>query len=353
MGNSGSVFHNAGFPEAHGRAFQAVADRLDRIIISRTRSPLSIQLLEEGYAAKGFGIKVKTCDWGPFLGFALADVAFSKLGSDPNAAQKVIDKSLHATAFDRSLTDIDTLYLSTQRLVYLRHNAKILFWVLRGGNVITCPGRSEQFELQDAGPAEPRWRLVYRGQVVKGLVNGSPSGRSRDPRKNCVTSDYDLWGVFPRRASQTARMGMDRQVPLMNCKTNNPVGSGIKSRIAQLAAGVARSAPERVRRVVDPRTYQTTEHRYREDPEFGNINFCTYDTAQALNRELRTTANYQGGNAVHHNDDLGNPFCQGLERQVIAFVPGAGASLVSSDSYVQWTARYRTDYLVYDNPLFM
>src|SRR5256885_977462 len=51
------VYRKAGFPARHGEACQEVANETDRIIVSRCAQEIGIQLLEENYASKGFGIK--------------------------------------------------------------------------------------------------------------------------------------------------------------------------------------------------------------------------------------------------------------------------------------------------------
>lgn len=77
-GIAGERYERAGFHPAHGLAIQSVANDLDRLIVSRCAATLAIQLLDEGYSSKGFGIKAKSCNWGPFAGFALNHVHFAK-----------------------------------------------------------------------------------------------------------------------------------------------------------------------------------------------------------------------------------------------------------------------------------
>ena len=48
------------------------------VIASRQLNPLCTDLMMEGYAAKGFHIKAKTCDWGPMAGFVALDPCFTK-----------------------------------------------------------------------------------------------------------------------------------------------------------------------------------------------------------------------------------------------------------------------------------
>lgn len=78
MSNAAEAYRKAGFPLSHGLAVQEVADQTDRIIVSRCAQEIGIQLLEENYASKGFGIKAKRCDWGPFAGFAMGHFQYSK-----------------------------------------------------------------------------------------------------------------------------------------------------------------------------------------------------------------------------------------------------------------------------------
>jgi hypothetical protein len=61
----------AGFPTVHIEAFKRVAARNKMVVSSRELNPLCTDLVLENYAAKGFHIKAKTCDWGPMAGFVL------------------------------------------------------------------------------------------------------------------------------------------------------------------------------------------------------------------------------------------------------------------------------------------
>ncbi len=63
-GLAGPILEGAGIHPSHGLAIQSVASDLERIIISRCATPAGIQLLDEGYASKRYGIKAKSCDWG-------------------------------------------------------------------------------------------------------------------------------------------------------------------------------------------------------------------------------------------------------------------------------------------------
>ena len=64
-----AALQRTGMPVSHGRVFQDVANRMDCVISSRAVGPAVTQLLEEGYATKGFHNKAKSCPWGPMAGF--------------------------------------------------------------------------------------------------------------------------------------------------------------------------------------------------------------------------------------------------------------------------------------------
>lgn len=96
------VYRKAGFPAKHGEACQEVANETDRIIVSRCAQEIGIQLLEENYASKGFGIKAKSCDWGPFAGFAMGHFQYSKFetGEERYKKQIAFFKSSGHTGFE-------------------------------------------------------------------------------------------------------------------------------------------------------------------------------------------------------------------------------------------------------------
>lgn len=64
----------------------------------------------------------------------------------------------------------------------------------------------------------------------------------------------------------------------------------------------------------------------------------------------------------HHNDDLGNPFRNDVEEELIAFVPGhqlphfitsntgGGRASRSSIGWNQWIERFEADFVIYHNP---
>lgn len=382
-----TIYRRAGFPFRHGQAFQEIANETDRIIISRCTQEIAIGLLEENYASKGFGIKAKSCDWGPFAGFAMGHFQFSKFETGEDRYRKQIQffrDGEHHTGFRNDQVHIsmaapETLRLTTRRLEFLASVGKIRIpGGIAPGNPVTCEGPFGPLVfwlVEMNGASDAKWALAHKLSVpkplqglaqrsqgapgvdsadrwgttilVQGMVNMLPEDRNlSDPAKNCVAGDFDLWAVFPRRGSSMAKHGMDRQARIF-AGANPNASKGIQDRVRALQADTLNRAPERKHlKMVGG---QMQEFRYREDPEYGNISPLVFHTAHLLNGRIAQKG-YRGGRMVHHNDDMGNPFRSDIEKELIAFVPGRGAFFIDDGSYMQFIAAFRDEYAVYDNP---
>lgn len=397
-GPTGPILERAGMHPAHGLAIQSVANDFERIVISRCATPAGIQLLEEGYASKGFGIKAKSCDWGPFTGFAMAHIQYSKFadGSSRAAYNKQANFFAHArsdTGFKAtdvggsaseglyvqlhsSMATPDVLKLSKPRLEYLKRHNVIQFGEVRDGARIECdsPFGRLMFILVDLKTVSPAtWGILHRdnfsvgeksvtladgGQwtLARGMTNTAPGGTPQDTHRRCCTGDYDLWGVFPKKNSRVASTrslamhGMDRQLQVFSAAIPN-VSQGIKARISQLQNATMNQAVAR--------KHHEYGGEYKEDREKGNISALTLHTAREMNRRIRANG-YKGGDMFHHNDDLGNPFRSDVEEDLIAFVPGEmhphfiqstkmGAGANGHMGWSAWVRQYEADYVVYDN----
>ena len=379
------VYRKAGFPHTHGQAFQEIANEFDRIIVSRCAQEIGIQLLEENYASKGFGIKAKSCDWGPFAGFAMGHFQYSKFETGEERYRKQINffKSSGHTGFENEhihleMAKPEVLRLTTRRLNFLLRRRKITITPGIGdGAVLSCAGPFGQLALRlvlmpgssDAcwgflhysAPSQELQKLALNNQktvgvdsskdwnkltFVKGMVNLLPEDRNLgDPAKNCVAGDYDLWGVFPRKGSSMAMHGMDRQSRIF-AGANPNASQGIQKRVAALQQDTLSRAPERTHvKIIDG---QRQEFKYKEDPELGNVSPLLMDTMHKLNRRIKEKG-YRGGRMVHHNDDMGNPFRSDVEKDLIAFVPKDRAYFITNAAYYDFIRPYQDQYAVYDN----
>jgi len=389
--NALDIYRRAGFPKKHGHAFQEIANESDRIIISRCAQEIGIGLLEENYASKGFGIKAKSCDWGPFAGFAMGHFQFSKFETGDERYKKQINffqESTH-TGFKNDNLHIEmakpeTLRLTTNRLKYLASLKKIdLIPGVENNALVRCRGPfgTVVFKLVYVpGASDAQWAFLHRSKppkqleqlardnqgkpgvdpesewnkwtFVKGMINTLPEDRNMsDPAKNCVAGDYDLWAVFPRRGSSMALHGMDRQQRIFaganpNAGENRKTGAFILKQVKALQNDVASRTPQR--------TYttnvggQSQKFTYQEDPELGNVSPLLMDTMHKLNRRIKDKG-YRGGRMVHHNDDMGNPHRSDVEKQLIVFIPNRGVFFIDDGSYYRFIKEYEKDYAVYDN----
>jgi Anthrax toxin LF subunit len=394
-GPAGALLERAGIHPSHGLAIQSVANDLERIVISRCATPAGIQLLDEGYSSKGFGIKAKSCDWGPFTGFAMAHIQYSKFADGSSLAaynkqKNFFDHARSDTGFratdvggraaqagqaHSSMAASDVLKLSKTRLEYLKRYNAIHFDQVRDGARLECdsPFGRLMFILVDLKTgSSATWGLLHRdnfslagpnvtladgGQwtLVRGMANTAPGGTPQDPHRRSCTGDYDLWGVFPKKNSQVASTrsltmhGMDRQLQVFSAARPG-VSQGIKARVGQLQKATMNQAVARTHHVYG---------KYTEDREKGNISALTLHTAREMNRRIRANG-YKGGDMFHHNDDLGNPFRSDVEEDLIAFVPGemhphfiqstkTGTGAHGHIGWNAWVKRYEADYVVYDN----
>lgn len=391
------ILERAGFHPSHGAAIQSFADDFERIVVSRCATPAGIQLLNEGYPSKGFGIKAKSCDWGPFTGFAMAHTAYSKFSG--GATAKAYNKQANFFAHARSdtgfaATDAGSdkipfgpqqrhssiageadILLSKARLEYLRSHGEIEFSEVADGAPIRCisPFGPMVFYMADCKTGSTaNWGIWHRDNFVvgadqvtlqfggkwslaRGMCNLSPGGTPADRHRRCCTGDYDLWGVFPQKNSSVAntrslaKHGMDRQLSVFSAAL--PTASkGIKERIKQLQEATLGQAVARTHHVYG---------KYTEDREKGNISALTLHSAREMNRRIRAHG-YQGGDMFHHNDDLGNPFRSDVEEDLIAFVPGdavphfiqsttTGTGAHGHIGWNAWIKKYEATYVVYDN----
>lgn len=380
------VYRKAGFPPKHGEAVQEVANETDRIIISRCAQEIGIQLLEENYASKGFGIKAKSCDWGPFAGFAMGHFQYSKFETGLERYQKQIAffKDAGHTGFKSDDPKIhiemakpDVLRLTTKRLQFLQRRGLIKIEPrIEHDAIVSCTGPfgPVAFKLVFMQGSDACWAFLHRSAppenlqklakdnqgtvgvdspkdwgkwtLVKGMVNLLPEDRNlSDPAKNCTAGDYDLWAVFPRRGSSMSRHGMDRQARIF-AGVNPAAGTRIKKLVGALQKDALDRAPERTH--VKMVGGKPQEFKYTEDPELGNVSPLLMDTMHKINRRIKQKG-YRGGRMVHHNDDMGNPHRSDVEKQLIAFIPRDRAYFIDNAAYYAFIRPYEADYAVYDN----
>ncbi|MDR0788116.1 MAG: CyaA/EF/ExoY family adenylyl cyclase toxin [Gemmatimonadota bacterium] len=344
MGLFSKYDKDAGFPKAHLEVFQTAAKTNNIVISSRELNPCCTDLVLESYAAKGFHIKAKTCDWGPAAGFVVADPRFIK-GSTTVEKQT---ESLKA-AFEYKVVAIP-LFISKDRLQSLidEHAIKVASQTADRYNVTAFSEKANRdfsFVLHKVagkvpGGEKEMWGVYYDPKEppqavanqtvcglktlppgvtdtptgvllhpVMGLVNPGDADGSRLGVRSAVAGDYDLFCIFtPKKLDDVVHtLGINnRPMPLR--ATVQPTASEKIKRLAHQGGHVFADGKEKAE-IADK----------KEDPHQGNISFGVMKIKNSLNAACRNNG-YKGGNIVQHSDYGGNPFGE-IDYPLIFFIP--------------------------------
>jgi hypothetical protein len=321
----------AGFPPPHVEAFKRVAARNKMVISSRELNPLCTDLVLENYAAKGFHIKAKTCDWGPMAGFVLEDPRFTKASQNAEKQQADIEHAFEADA------RCSPVFISEARLTKLRERGIIAQTGTATPDRLTVSGAPTSgtampFLLVKAPPALPgaasqtMWGLYYApGQTprqagnrkllpltlpsqkdlapVMGMVNPA-NADGKLGIKSTVAGDYDLWCVFPHETAKDPGIH-DRAMPL---RATLPPTVGPLVRQRAEAAGLVFGQGQMAKLAAQ-----------KEDQHLGNVSLGIQKIRNELNLECQG-AGYTAGNVVQHSDYGGNPFGT-IDYPLIFFIP--------------------------------
>lgn len=376
-----------GFVPAHAEACGTVAERTNTIILFREPGKMARGLIEENYAMKGFRIDTKSCDWGPMSGFVCVDPRLTKdpkyAVPDKNvlwteqAVGGDIEKKYFGTVDDPTWkAGVVPIVISQNRIDFLKKNGKIAPRPADGGYVgestatngtfvfrwrlvaadgrphpwlkgrvsrdhfVLCADNRGEKVLSYPGATKP---IRFEGyETVLGITN--PGTAENLGFKACVTADYDLLSVWPgppvgvknplaqlpgphdamelhhKLQNQVQHLAerldrddpySDRRFPIRPLKSE-PVSSTM---LDPLPGGVPRQLN------IDARPKQGGNF---EHYKYGDISNRILNIKVLLNSTI-ISKGYQGGNAVHHNDEVGNTaLAKGSLSEclpIIAFTP--------------------------------
>lgn len=317
----GDVLNITGIPRSHMAAFQAVANAKNCVVMSRAVGTSCTQLIEEGYASKGFHVKAKSCNWGPMAGFVLEDPNLTKRApSERDKQQSDLEHALN----DWSATSTP-LYISDARCKALL-SAGII--TRRGGDDRSMVVSGAQTESSGDGPDRVLRRYFFKLQQV-----------ASNTLKNGVGPHmYAVKYVDPGKAIHSSEDVQDEGHVHAMC---NPPGqggtaAGVRGAITgdydlfSLAIHKSLYSPgTEGNRGVDSRmiSVRGLEQNIRakkqdvgEDIHTGNMTGRLTDMRNALNAAFQS-AGYTGGNMVHHSDEAGRPFVDDVDLPVFAVVP--------------------------------
>jgi hypothetical protein len=354
----------AGFPMVHVEAFKRVACRNRMVISSRELNPLCTDLVLEGYAAKGFHIKAKTCDWGPMAGFVPEDHRFTKGKQKIEDQQRDIVKAFghHARCVPLFISDDRFQKLKKCGLVSATSSKGLVSEVTASpeGSGTTYKFTLVKLTVQPPGCEKTMWAVYYHpGETevpstarhvltgdfpqwpglrpVYGMTN--PDSDAKLGVRAAVAGDYDLWCIFPHASIGGAGVA-DRLMPLranlisssnqgttmgkLLKKFGDAGGANVRppgafvTQQAQAAKLVFASGQERVKLADD-----------KEDKHLGNISH----TVMKIRNELNVACNSKAGNVVQHSDYGGNPFAT-IDYPLIFFVPDPDRDFSHADAPV-------------------
>ena len=356
-----------GFVPAHAEGCGAVAERTNTIILFREPGKMARGLIEENYAMKGFRIDTKSCDWGPMSGFVCVDPRLTK---DPKYAipkKNVLwtKQAVHGDIEKKYFGAVDDpdwkagivpIVISQKRIDFLEKDGKItplpaddgyvgestatngafVFqwrlvaadgrphpWLKGGvsrGHFVLCADNRGEKVLSYPGAIKP---IRFEGyETVLGITN--PGTAESLGFKACVTADYDLLSVWPgpplgvqdplaklRGPHDAMALQHNLQNQVQHLKHNwtdrlqtdplfpirPPDSEPVRSTtLDALPAGV----PRQINIDARPKQGGNFEH-YR----YGDISNRILNVKVLLNNTI-IGKGYQGGNAVHHNDEVGN-----------------------------------------------
>ncbi len=352
----------AGFPKVHVEAFERVACRNKMVISSRELNPLCTDLVLEGYGAKGFHIKAKTCDWGPMAGFVPEDYRFTKGKQKLEDQQRDIEKAfghhaqcvplfISAARFDKLVErklltvtskkglvsevtaspDGATIYKFTLvRLSAIPPGCEATMWA-----VYYHPQQSEQpCTLRHVAPGDfPRWPGL---RPVYGMTNPEPAEKLGV--RAAVAGDYDLWCVFPHSSLGGAGVS-DRLMPLRATLTKTNQGATMQKLLKRfpeadstgpkLPGSFVTQQAAKAGLVFGDRQDLINTSNAKEDQHLGNISHTIMKIRLELNNECQSKA----GNVVQHSDYGGNPFGT-IDYPLIFFVPDPGQAFKRAEVHV-------------------
>lgn len=340
----------AGFHPRHVESFKQVSIESRMVIASRELNPLCTDLMMEGYAAKGFHIKAKTCDWGPMAGFVALDPCFTKasqcLVKQKTAVIKAVADGVRAVPLVISNSRLSALF--ERRVIERAANgaassAPLVDVCARQGGA----AETRSFFLAPTQGAS-KWSIWYQPDAplpaplinarvahgmslgraaldalaakgcepLFGLTNPRPTASAGSAARDmhAVCGDYDLWCVFPHRSLASPGVN-DRAMPR---------ASFVSPRVGRLVGQRA----HRAGLVFENEAERQRTAAAMGDPHLGNISFAVDRVRRRLNAVCRP------GNDVVMHGDYGGFALGEIDYPLIFFIPHAANGFRSAEHRV-------------------
>jgi hypothetical protein len=369
-----SLRNEQGFPPQHTHAFREVARTEGCVILTRTPGSSCEGPLREGYAAKSFHIKAKSCNFGGMAGFLCLDPVMNKAGVQGAYSNlKENHKSL-TVAYEGKTSGVVPLEISEERLQWLLGAGG----KLRGardstGGYVLAAGQDKEKTVSVnylLVKRDGRWAVYYDLGRIYGLPEGKAPTRELldtawktfsaylpaevkekpDDLHHAVEYFAELWDLLLSQAAvaPAPTQAIDGQV----CAHYVPALA-----MTNPHRDYDEKGPEAYKNAVTgdydlfaiwPRTFDRQEDARvagmqagmkdddliaREEKSAigkvaGNISTRIYTIAQLLNSMMTPDARVQP-NRVFHSDEAGRPFVKQVD-EAAAFTPTGEMYMIKS-----------------------
>lgn len=280
--NPGTFIDNNGLnPELlYSQAFKRTASKYNVIIGVRAPNPLGETLLKEGFPSKNFHMKAKSSPTGPTAGFIAENPIYSKVS--PSAYKKQSASIEKAKALGSKSVDLS---ISRSRIDELTASGNLTS-LGNDGYSANYPSGTQEFIIGQGGKV-----LSSEGKSVKVMTNPPEIGGKQGSNLP-ITADYDLFSIIP-----TVNQSVNER-PLT-----------VPPRLLRGNFSLDFTRPK-------------GKNGMNEDVNMGNLHHFGKTIVNNLNKEIRADG-YNGGKLVWHNDETGNPFSPGFDKndKPIFFLP--------------------------------
>ncbi len=311
----------------HMKAFAAVAQKRNELIMVRPVSPWAKKMIEDGCPTKGFAVKAKSSNWGPQCGLIPADPAYpflSKVGKGPKQ-QDNVKFIKYGLAHPEPTTHLQISGARIDELKQINDPETGNFPIIRdvrsgehGDRLLTsiCPeSKGEEFHFlakHISGSGASAQYLIYLRIIETFNVSGIDfkeyfhpvyvfSGPTPDGGQKPLVADYDLLTVSPRWKDFDPK----QDSPIIPIGIKNAFKQAQKLHKSEMTLKLTPYEPS-----TDPLAAGIEVRKYEESHDYGNWSVRVRNAVRSLNEKMGYVDTRDCLRTVHHSADLISPFPQ-------------------------------------------
>ncbi|WP_020394490.1 anthrax toxin-like adenylyl cyclase domain-containing protein [Thiolinea disciformis] len=359
-----------GISEAHKKAFLQVAKGQNCIILTRTPGEACEGLLAEGYDAKSFHVKAKSCQSGVAAGFICFDPFFNK-----NAIEGLADnlyennKSLNNAYEQGAAKEKDgSVVMVRSGTTELRISEERVNWLLSKKYIIITSedkknkiglfiqgNKSYSFKLEwDTGTKN--WKVLYKPSEIytksteEEIIRKFEEKNTKKVKEGKEEIKYqDLYKSMKEKIGSSKNDFAPLLImtnPHLNYTSEQAYLNAVVGDYDLFAIWPVKSVyeenPARFSRIVDHESEETvknmsnkiveTESTNKIGKVVGNISNAVFNIAQLINSVIGAHCPKESKvNRVFHSDEGGRPFVDAVDTAV-AFTPNGECYLLEAGS---------------------